>query len=388
MAKILLIGLMVVGVLGLLPSLGLAADTVTVGIVTGLTGFNASSSMRWERGVQQAAEEINAAGGMLGRKIETFSLDTKCDPPFSVAAMRKAIERKPYVVLGSLESGSTIANMHVLQEAGIPQFTGSESPAITKKGNLNYFRCSYNSELSMLKVRNWLTDALKVKKLAIVYANTEFGRGGRDALIKLLTPRGVAIVADLGCETGQVDFTGELARVKASGADTIFIFQEEEASARILPQIREMGLDRTMKIVGHVTLINENVIKLAKDAANGAMGQVEFSNEAPPMRPVAERYFKKYGEQPDHNFFKGYVGLQVVNAITKEIGSFDQQKLRDALHKHTLCAKNHPGILMDVYYDENGDLDRESFLVKVENQKHVVTGRLAPLNPDHFKKCK
>jgi branched-chain amino acid transport system substrate-binding protein len=82
------------------------------------------------------------------------------------------------------------------------------------------------------------------------------------------------------------------------------------------------------------------------------------------------------------------MGVNIIKAVVEEIGAFDQQKFRDYLHNRTLCVKNHPGILMDVYYDENGDIDRESFLVKIENRKHVITGILPPLDPAKFSGCK
>jgi branched-chain amino acid transport system substrate-binding protein len=386
--KVFLMSLMVVIGYSLSTGFSIAAEPVTVAIVCELSGAGAPSGMRWERGVLMGVEDLNASGGILGRKIETFSLDTKTEAPVSVAAMRKAIERNPFVVMGTVYSGSTIVNMSILQKAGIPQFVGSEGPTITKQGNPNIFLTSYNAALSMQKVIKWLTEVLKVKNMAIVYANSEMGKGGRDALVKLLEPKGIKIVADLGTEMGQSDFTGELARVKASGADTLFIYHHEEESARILIQIHQLGIDKMMKIVGHVTLITENVLKLAKEASNGIMGQVEFSGYTAPMKALAEKYLKKYGELPDHNFYKAYIGLQVVNAVVKETGSFDQQKFRDYLHNRTLCVKNHPEILMDVHYDEKGDLDRESFLVKVENQKHVITGILGPLNSEWVGQCK
>lgn len=372
----------------LLPSFVFAADTVLVGVVLGLSGFNAPASLRVERGVLMAAEEINAAGGILGKKIETFTLDSKSDPPFSVSAMKKAVERNPFVIFGTNDSGSTIANMSVLQEAGIPQFSSSEAPAITQKGNLNIFRASLNTELNLQKLLKWITEVLKTQKMAIVYTNTEYGRGGRDAMVKLLTPKGVKIVADVVGDTGQTDFTGELVRVKSSGADTLYVILIEEEAGRILPQIREMGLDRSMKIIGAVSVLTETAIKLAKESANGLQGQMDFSPVAPPFKPTADKYQKIYQETPDHNFFKGYISFQIFNAAMKEIKVFDQQKLRDFLHNRTLCVKNHPGIRMDVHFDEKGDLDRESWLIKVENQKHVITGILDPLHPEWFGQCK
>jgi branched-chain amino acid transport system substrate-binding protein len=356
--------------------------------VAEITGAGASTAQNWERGLHMALEEINATGGILGKKIETFMLDTKTEPTLSVAVMKKAIEMNPFLMMGTCYSSSTIVNMHLLQEAGIPQFTAAEAPAITKKGNPYIFRTSYNAELSMQKAVKWIMEVLKTKKMALVYANTEFGRGGRDALISLLKPKGVEIVADIGTDLGQTDFTGELARVKASGADTLFIYMHEDESGRILPQLKQMGLDKAMKVAGHVTLIGPEVLKLAREAAEGIPGHVDLTPEAKTFKPVADRYVKKYGKLPDHNFFKAYIATYVIKATVEEIGAFDRKKFIETLHKKTYCVKDHPGILLDIHYDEKGDIDRESFLAKVQGGKQVITGNLPPLHPEWFEKCK
>ena len=381
-----LVVLVSIGLLG--PNASAEEKEVKIGIVAGFSGGAASVALNWERGVQMAVEEINAAGGILGKKVTTFSLDTQSQTPVSVAAMRKAIEMNPYVVMGTCFSSATVVNMEILQKAGIPQFTAGEAPAITQKGNPNIFRTSYSADLSMQKVVKWITDVLKVKKLAIIYANDEFGKGGRDALVKLLKPKGVEIVADLGTEFGQADFTGELARVKASGADTLFIYLHEEEGGRILPQAKEMGIDKVMRIAGHVTLIGPETLRLAGDAAEGIPGEVDLSPVAKTFKPVADRYEKQFNKVPDHNFFKAYIGTHIVQATAELAGSFDQQKFRDTIHNRTYCFKDYPGILGDVHYDENGDIDRESFLVKIEGGKQVITGTLGPLHPEWFEKCK
>jgi branched-chain amino acid transport system substrate-binding protein len=386
--KILPVTVMILVFLMAVSGAGLAAENVKIGIVCELSGSGASVGRYWERGVLMGVEAVNEAGGMLGRKVETFTLDTKTEAPVSVAAMKKAIERSPFAVMGTVFSSSTVVNMKVLESAGIPQFTGSTAPPITRQGNLNIFRLNQASDLTMQKLVKWLTDVLKVKKLAIIYATTAFGKGGRDALVNLLKETKVEIVADIATDIAQADFSGELSRVKRSGADTLFLYQHEEANGRILPQIKEMGLDKEMRIVGHDTLLTEDTIKLAGAAANGVQGHHVLSPVAPPLKKLAERYQKKYGETPDHNFFQGYMGIHIIKAVVEEIGAFDQQKFRDYLHNRTLCVKDHPGILMDVYYDEKGDIDRESFLVKVQDQKHVITGILPPLNPEKFTKCK
>jgi branched-chain amino acid transport system substrate-binding protein len=365
-----------------------AEDTVTIGIVCELSGSGAPAGMRWHRGVLMAMEEINEAGGLLGKKIAPFSLDTKTEPPVSVAAMKKAIERKPFVIMGTVYSSSTVVNMHVLQKAGIPQITGSGAPAVTQQGNPNIFRTEFNTALSMRKVAVWLTDVLKVEKLAIIYTSDAMGKGLRDALVKLVEPKGVEIVADMASEAGQVDFTGEFARVKSSGADTFFVYLHEEECGRLMSQAKDMGIDKITRIVGDGTLITEDAIRLAGDAANGVEAHVALSPVAEPLRPLAAKYLEKYGEVADHNFLKAYIGMQMVKAVVDEIGSFDQQKFRDFLHNRTLCVKEHPGILMDIHIDENGDVSKNSFIITVKDRKHVISSVLPPLNPAFFDKCK
>ena len=386
--KILSTTIMVMMAFVLVVGISAAAEPVKIGIVCELSGSGASVGRYWERGVLMGVEDVNQNGGILGRKVETFTLDTKTEAPVSVAAMKKAIEQHPFAVMGTVFSSSTVVNMEVLQRAGIPQFTGSTAPPITRQGNKNIFRLNQASDLTMQKLIKWLTDVLKVKKLAIIYASTAFGKGGRDALVDLLKGTQVEIVADIATDIAQADFSGELSRVQRSGADTLFLYQHEEANGRILPQIKELGLDKEMRIVGHDTLLTEDTIKLAGDAANGVQGHHVLSPVAPPLKALAERFKERYAETPDHNFFQGYMGVNIIKAVVEEIGAFDQQKFRDYLHNRTLCVKNHPGILMDVYYDENGDIDRESFLVKIENRKHVITGILPPLNPEKFTGCK
>ncbi len=382
-----------VGIVAALISLALAsvssaAEPVKIGIVSELTGSGATAGIRFQRGVLMAMDDINAKGGMLGRQVEQFSLDTRTEPAVSVAAMMKAVEQKPFVVMGTVYSGSTIVNMKVLERAGIPQITASGAPEITEQGNLNIFRMELNSALEMKETAKWLTDVLKTKKLAILYSSDAMGKGLRDALVELLKPQGVQIVADVTSEVGQSDFTGELARIKASGADTFFLYVHEEETGRVFRQAREIGLNKMMRFVGSSTLLTANVLRLAGDAADGALAHVGLTNTSPAIMPVAARYEKKYQEQPDHNFMKGYIGLQIANAVVEETKSFDQQKFRDFLHNRTLCVKKHPGILLDVHYDGKGDFDRDTFIITTKNGKQVLQGTLPALEPALLAECK
>ena len=258
-----------------------ASAQVSVAVPIEQSGAGAVVGMRWIRGIEMAVADINKSGGLLGKKIETFTIDTKTEPPVAVAAVRKAVEGKPLVIMGPIYSGSALACMGVARDAGIPQFVGSETPNIGKQNNSNIFMTTNNSENATRMVVDWLTNVVRVKKMAMMYANNDFGKAGRDALIQLLQPRGVQFVADIATEQGQTSFSGEISRIKASTPDTLFVYMNEEESARALRQIKEAGLDRQMRLIGSTTLMNVDVIRLAKDAVNGVEGFIGETYAAP-----------------------------------------------------------------------------------------------------------
>lgn len=377
----------VIGTLVLISN-GSAQDKVMIAVPIEQSGAGAVVGMRWIRGVEMATADINKAGGLLGKQVETFTIDTKSEPPVAVAAVRKAVESKPFVIVGPIYSGSALTCMGVASDAGIPQFVGSETPNIGKQKNPNILLTSINSELAPLKVVNWMTNIIKIKKMAIIYANNEFGKSGLDALVTLLEPKGIQIVAKIATEQGQTSFSGEIARIKPSGADTVDIYMNEEESARLLRQLKEAGVDKQVRLVGQNTLMTPDTIRLAKDAVNGVEGYVGETYAAAPLKALADRYAAQYKEVPDHNFFKAYIGMMTVKAVVDETKSFDQQKFRDKIHNSTFCVKNHPGILMDLHYDQYSDLDRQAFIVKVVDEKHQVTAELPPTHPEWFTQCK
>ena len=94
---------------------------------------------------------------------------------------------------------------------------------------------------------------------------------------------------------------------------------------------------------------------------------------------MAKAFEAAYGAKPDHNGIKGYIALYVVKEITERIGGFDREKLKDALHGATITVEDEPGVLMEITYDDKGDIDRESFLVEVKDGRQVITGILPKL---------
>lgn len=346
-----------------------------------LSGTGATAGTNFDNGVKLAVKEINAAGGILGRKIEYTSMDTQSAPQTAKALAQKAVDQGAYVVMGPVFSGSFIVSMAETRRAEIPNFTGGEASDITQKGNPYVFRTSFTQATAMPKLARYIKDTVKAKSVAMVWVNNDFGKGGRDAMSKALEAQGIKVVADISTDPGQVDFSAAVLKVKQSNADAVFVYTNEEESARALRELKKQGYDKP--IIGETTLTGQKVIELAGDAANGAVAHVGLTVDAPQpaIKAFDEKFQKEYKYKSDHNGMKGYSGMYVVKATTEKLGKFDGKAFAKALHGATIKVKDYPGVLLDVHFDDNGDLDRESFLVKVVNGKQVVIETLPPVHP-------
>ncbi len=362
-----------------LPFFAQAQPVKIVGLVE-LSGTGTTSGTNFNDGAKLAVKEINAAGGILGRKIEYTDSDTQSQPQVAKALAIKAIDDGAYVVMGPVFSGSILVSMAETRRAGIPNFTGGEAAAITQQGNPYIFRTSFTQTTAMPKVARYLKDNLKAKTIAIIYTNNDFGKGGRDVIMKALEPQGIKVVADISTDPGQLDFSGAVLKAKQANADALFVYTNEEEAARALRELRKQGYEKP--IVGETVLTSQKVIELAGDAANGAVAHVGLTADAadPGIRAFGAKFLKEYNYRPDHNALKGYTGMYIVKAVTEKVGKFDPKAFADAMHGIKLSAKNYPGILMDVSFDNNGDLDRESFMTKVVNGKQEVIATLPPLS--------
>jgi len=349
--------------------------------VVELSGAGATSGTNFNDGVKLAVKEINAAGGILGRRVDYTWGDTQSQPQVAKALAVKAIDDNSYVVMGPVFSGSILVSMAETKRAEIPNFTGGEASAITLQGNPYIFRTSFTQASAMPKVARYLKDNVKAKTVAVIWVNNDFGKGGRDAFMKAVEAQGIKVVADISTDQGQLDFSGAVLKAKQANADALFVYSNEEESARALRELRKQGYDKP--IVGETVLTSQKVIELAGEAANGAVAHVGLTADAPSpaIAAFASKFQKEYNYKPDHNGLKGYTAMYIVKAVTEKNGKVDPKALANAMHGIKLSAKEYPGILMDVSFDKNGDLDRESFMTKAVNGKQEVFTVLPAVAP-------
>jgi branched-chain amino acid transport system substrate-binding protein len=357
--------------LAAVPLVAAAQPVPIVGLVE-LSGGGATVGTNFNNAVKLAVKEINAAGGLAGRPIEYTSYDTQTNPGVAKALAAKAIDANAYVVMGPVYSGSIIVSMAETRRAEITNVVAGEAANLTQQGNPYLFRTSFTQAISMPKVAAYIKDTVKAKSVAVVYVNNDFGKGGRDVIVPEFEKLGVKVVADISTDPGQVDMSGPVLKAKQANADALFVYLHEEESARILRELRKQGYDKP--IIGETTLVNEKVLELAGDAANGVIAHVGLTADAPnpPMQAFVKKYEAEYKSRPDHNAMKGYVGMWVVKAMTDRIGKLDTKALAAAIHGATISAKDYPGVLMDVRYDAKGDIDRESFFVKIDKGRANV----------------
>jgi len=357
----------------------LFAQPIKIAGLVELSGAGATAGTNFDNGAKLAVKEINAAGGILGRQVQYTSGDTQSNPGVAKALAQKAVDDGVYVVMGPVFSGSILVSMDETRRAGIPNFTGGEAASITQKGNPYIFRTSFTQAAAMPKVARYIKNGLKAKTVDVMWVNNDFGKGGRDMIVKALEAEGVKVGADISTDPGQVDFSSPVLKAKQSNADALFVYTNEEESARALRELRKQGYSKP--IIGETTLTGQKVIELAGDAANGAIAHVGLTADAPlpTIRKFDEAFQREYHAKSDHNGLKGYTAMYFVKVMTERIGKVDGKAFAAAMHGAKMTVKDNPGILMDVTFDQNGDLDRESFLTKVVNGKQVVVETLPAL---------
>ncbi len=346
-----------------------------------LSGPIASAGTNYRDGVALAVKEINAAGGVLGHKFEVTTLDTQSDPSISKALAQKAVDMGAFAVIGPTLSGAMVVSAAETRRAEIPNFTGAAAASITQQGNPYVIRTNTTQAASMPRVARYIKDGLKANSVDIIYINSDFGKGGHDEFVKAAAALGLKIGADISTDQGQVDFSVPVLKVKRSNGDVLFVYTNEEECARLLRELRKQGYAKA--IVGEATLVAQETIEFAGEAANGILGHVALTADAPTpaMKAFDEKFMKEYKRKSDHNGIQGYMVPYIIKAVSEKIGKIDSKAFAAAVKEMPLYVKDTPGILMDIKFDKAGDPDHVTYIVEVKGGKQVVIATLPPLRP-------
>jgi branched-chain amino acid transport system substrate-binding protein len=348
-----------------------------------LSGGGAIAGTSFNNGVLLGLKEINGAGGVLGRRLEPVTLDIQTNPEVAKAAVRKATAMGAVAIMGPVFSDMVTAAADEIRAAGIPSFIGGEAAGLTLQGNPYLFRTSLSQAASMPRLARYLRQGIAVESVAMVWVDNEFGRGGREAMAKALAAEGIRLVADLPTRPGQTDFSDVAARVRESDAGAVFVYLNEAESPACLQALHDAPYSKW--VVGETTLVGQAVLDRAGEAASGARGHVGLTPDAlvPGVPEFANAFLREYGYRGDHNGMKGYIAAHVLKAAAERAGRLEPRAVAEAMRGLAVSAADHPGVLLDVRYDDKGDLDRASFVVRVINGRQQFIAML-PASAGNF----
>lgn len=354
-------------------------QAIRITAVVELSGAGAAAGSSFKNGVELAVRDINAIGGVLNRRLELTVLDTRSEPVVAQASAQKAVSEGAFAVFGPVFSGSAIVSMAETWKAEVPNFVGAEAAAITQQGNPYVFRTSFTQAISMPKVAYYMSERAKFKRVAAIYTDNEFGRGGIDALKKALAPSITRLGEEVAVQPGQPDVASAVGKVVDGGHDAVFVYTNEDEAPKVLRELRRRGW--TKPIVGESTLANQKVIDAAGPAAEGVVVHVGLTADAPvpAIRAFKSRYEAAYRTAPDHNAMKGYSGVHVLKAAIERAGRVDAKAVASTLHALKVNTDRYPGALMYTEFSGKGDLDRMSFLVQVRRGRQEVIDFMPPL---------
>jgi branched-chain amino acid transport system substrate-binding protein len=371
----------VLAALATLAATAVAEETVKIGVTQPLTGAFAASGNYVADGARLAAEEINGTGGVLGRKLELIVEDNKSNPTEAVATAEKLIVKdKVPVMMGAWGSTLTLAIMPKLEEYKVPMVVEtSSSGKITVSGNPYVFRISPTSQMEA-KAFTPLFATLGIKKADFLSTNNDFGLGAAKEFSEAAKASDVAVGVMETMDPKATDFSAQLAAIKASGGDTLFVTTAVEQITLILKQAKDQRLAQRIITTGGSNSPDQ-LIAQAGEAANGSLHLVFFTPwfpEAVKNPEVARRFIalwgdKKYAVGGLTEGFRGWDAVHVISAAIAAAGKAEPEAIRQAL-----WGVKVKGINGDIAFIKQGPAGKESaqnvpsvYLVKIEAGKVV-----------------
>ncbi|WP_457552091.1 branched-chain amino acid ABC transporter substrate-binding protein [Desulfobacula sp.] len=346
-----------------------AADTIKIGSGGVISGDLAPYGISAVRGEQMAVDDLNAKGGMLGKKIELLVGDDVCKPEVSVNMATKLVSDGAQMIVGHVCSGATIAANKIYKDAGLLVVSpASTNDDLTLTGeHPNFFRTiSYDGAQAAL-MTSFVKDTLKVKTVALIHDKGDYGKGQMELVRKNFEQLGgVKVVLFEGVTTGAVDFSAIVQKIKRSKAELTMWGGYHSDASKIVGLIKKKRVDTLF--MGADGIIGDNFTTLAGKYAEGvyATGPNDTSSN-PLYKALSVKHQKKYGEAPGTFFFNGYACVQALAAAAEKAGTIDYDKMRAAMFQITVESPLGP-----IGFDKNGDVIGAGFSVyQVQNGKYT-----------------
>jgi branched-chain amino acid transport system substrate-binding protein len=351
--------------LALLSGTAFAQGTIDIGLIADMTGPAALSGQHKVNGAKLAVDEINAHGGIKGKKIKLFVEDDQGMNQAGVSAyQRLASNQKIIAIIGSVRSTIVQATLPYVARDKIPTMIGGTDPALTKAGNPWIFRFRPNDSYASAVMASYSVKHMNTKKAAILYDTDAFGSAGNQLLLAALKKAGATVVSDQGYTTATKDYTSFLEKIKSSGATTLETYMtNSEDEAQMLKQFRQLGLK--LQVMGSPSIATAVCLQLAGPAVNGTYGVSDFvaqGNAA--AKAYTKKYTAKYHSAPD--LFGGWV-YDAINVLSQVIAKDGTSG--PAIQRGIRAVQGYKGVEGTYNFDKAGDGLHGYSVVKIVNQK-------------------
>lgn len=328
---------------GLLSIMGYASedDVIKIGFYGPLTGLMSAPGQESLEGAQLAINEINAKGGLLGKKVMLVSYDDKSSPEQAVKLVTRMIEvDKVHAIVGSLHSGNILVSGPVVEKAKIPEVGVGTSPVWLQKGYKYLFRSLQNTGVGAKEIMKAAKE-MGLTKIAILYLDDEYGNVGAEDITREAEKNGLKMIGKEAIPVGDSDFTGQLVKIINMEPDALFIFVTTSYFGPATKQARQLGFDK--QIFGCESYASQSVKEIAGKSANGVIyfatyivpEKIEESHD-PLMTKFLKAYLDKYGKMPDESLsFRTYDAVNIIAKGIVDAGSLDGTAIRDAIENIT-----------------------------------------------------
>jgi branched-chain amino acid transport system substrate-binding protein len=369
------------GIAALALSLGACQKTSTNEILVGefasLTGKEATFGISSHEGTVLAIEEINAAGGLLGKQVKLITEDNQSKPGESTNAVNKLISKDGVVaILGEVASSRSLEAAPICQRAQIPQISpSSTNPKVTETGNF-IFRVCFIDPFQGLVMANFAQKTLKAQKVAVFTdVKSDYSKGLARFFKEGFQKAGGQIVAELDYNGGDKDFKGQLTAIKSANPDGVFVPGYYTDAALICIQAKEVGL--TVPLFGGDGWESDQLTRIGKESVEGTYFSTHYSPDAGGEKGKAfiAAYQKRFGGKlPDAMAALGYDSAMILADGIKRAGNTEGPAIRDAL----AATKDFEAVTGKITINPQRDADKSAVILKVEGGKFKYIETIAP----------
>jgi branched-chain amino acid transport system substrate-binding protein len=341
---------------------------IRVGLVTALTGEYTIVGQYLQEGATMAIEEVNANGGINGRKIEIVKEDSANTNPTAVNAFNKMVNNdKVVAILGPDLSTQLLAVAPIVNKTKIPVLVQGTNPKLTTESSW-YFRLRPDDSIAASAAAKFVVQKLNMKKIGISHDTDEFGSGGAKIIQDTLTSLGATVVGVEAYNSQDKDLSAQLTNLKNKGAEAIIDWGHPQQSATLMKQNRQLGLN--LPIVGSPGMAMPATTSLAGDATKGVYVVVDTvgrENPDPKVQEWVKKYQSKYNRLPDFHALAAYDGVYMLAEALKKSKDLSPQSIADEMHK----ISGYHGVANDFDFSKSGDGARQVVVVQLEDADHL-----------------